>query len=184
METTDTAPEKRPVRVIYGLITGLIMILFTTLLYLGGVKSFIGGVAYLGYIIMIGLAATAALVQKKANGGYLEFAEAVKICFTVFVIALIAQTLFTWLLLNVIDTHFKMVLKEAVIKKMQEVYTQFGISQDKIDKGIAEEQTIDHYSLKEMSMGFAFSCIVHFIIALVIAAIVKKKKTDLSTTAL
>ena len=154
------------------------MIVFTTLLYLGGVKSFIGGIAYLGYVIMIGLAATAALVQKKANGGYLEFAEALKICFTVFVLALVIQTLFTWLLLNVIDPHFKAVLKDAVIKKMQEVYSQFGITQDKIDKAITEEQTIDHYSLKEMSMGFAFSCIVHFVIALVIAAIVKKKKAD------
>lgn len=159
------------------------MILFTTLLYVSGVQSFIGGVAYLGYVIMIGLAVAAALAQKKAGGGYLEFMEALKVCFTVFVIALIAQTLFTWLLLNVIDTHFKEVLKVEVIKKMQEVYTRFGIPSEKIDQAITDERTRDHYSLREMSMGFAFSCIVHFIIALVIAAIVKKKKVEFSDAA-
>jgi len=180
METNATAPEKRPIGRTYGLITGLVMIVFTTLLYLAGVQSFIGGIAYLGYAIMIGLAAAAALAQKKAGGGYLEFMEALKVCFTVFVIALIAQTLFSWLLLNVIDPHFKVVLKEAVIKKMQEVYTRFGIPPEKIDQAIADERTRDHYSLKEMSMGFAFSCIVHFVIALVIAAIVKKKKVEFS----
>lgn len=180
METTITAPEKRPIARNYGLITGLVMILFTTLLYAAGVQSFIGGVAYLGYAIMIGLAAAAAVAQKKAGGGYLEFAEALKICFTVFVIALVAQTLFTWLLLNVIDTHFKEVLKSAVITKVQEVYTRFGIPSEKIDQAITDERARDHYSLKEMSMGFAFSCIVHFVIALVVAAIVKKKKVAFS----
>jgi hypothetical protein len=162
------------------MITGLLMIVFTTLLYLAGVQSFIGGVAYLGYVIMIGLATAAALAQKKAGGGYLEFMEALKVCFTVFVVGLIARTFFTWLLLNVIDVNFKNVLRVEVLRKTEAVLRQFGAPEDLIEKTMNDEKTKDQFSLKAMSLGFAFSCIVHFIIALVIAAIVKKKKVEFS----
>src|ERR1700720_253643 len=168
METNETAPKKRSIGLTYGVITGLVMIVFTTILYLAGVQTFIGGVAYLGYAIMIGLATAAALAGKKANGGDLEFADALKICFSVFVIALVAQTLFTWLLLNVIDTNFKNVLRVEILKKTEVVLRRFGAPEDKIEQALNEERDKDQFTLQRMSLGLAFTCIVHFIIALVI----------------
>lgn len=154
------------------------MILLTFILYREGVAFFIGNTAYLGYVILIGLAATAALAQKKANGGGLAFQTALRTAFTVFVIALAAQTLFTWLLVNYIDTHFRDALNIATLEKDAQVFKRFGASDEDVTKAIAAQRDRDPYTLYAMSLAFAFVCIVHFIIALLIAAIVKSKKSE------
>jgi hypothetical protein len=82
----------------------------------------------------------------------------------------------------VIDTNFKNVLTQAVLEKTEAVLKQFGVSDDQREKTMTAERAKDQFSLKWMSLGLAFSCIVHFIIALVIAAIVKKKKEEFRDT--
>jgi len=152
------------------------MIIFTIILYCGGVNVYLGGMAYLGYAIMIGLSAAAALAVKKSGDGYLDFQLALKTSFTVFVIALAMQTLFTWLLLNFFDLHFKELVAKANLQKLEEYLRKMGMPEDRLDQAISEEKGKDQFTIKLMIMGLAFSYIVHFIIALVIAAIVKKKK--------
>lgn len=169
-------PKKRNIALVYGLIAGVSLVALMTILYLGGVALYLSGWAYLGYVILIGLAAAAALAQKKANGGYLEFAAALKTSFTVFVIALAAQTLFSWLLLNVIDTHFRDVLNQAVLGKIEHSLRQLGLGEDRIDDTMARERSANQFSSGRVVLGLAMACIVHFIIALLIAAIVKKNK--------
>jgi hypothetical protein len=163
--------------VFYGLIAAACMVLFTFILYSQGAKVFIGGIGYLGYLITIGLAITATLAQKRGNGGVLEFQVALRTAFTVFVIALAAQTLFTWILVNFIDTHFGSALNAATLEKDAAVFKRFGASDEDVNKAIAAEREKKPFTLGAMSLGFAFACVVHFIIALLIAAIVKKKKS-------
>src|SRR5258708_33527275 len=102
------AAQKSSRGFVFGLVAAGYMILFIMATYLAGPKAFVGGIAFLGYIIIIALGAAAALVQKRANNGWLPFQDAVKVCFTVFVLGLAARTLFPWLLVNVIDPHFKL----------------------------------------------------------------------------
>src|SRR5450631_3084388 len=155
--------------VFYGLIAATFMVLFTFILYRQGVRVFIGDIGYLGYAILIGLAVTATLAQKRANGGRLEFQAALKTAFTVFVFALAAQTLFTWILVNFIDTHFRDALNAATLQKDALVFKRFGASDDDVDRAIAAQQVNNPYTFGAMSLGLAFWCIVHFIIALLIA---------------
>jgi Protein of unknown function (DUF4199) len=171
---------RRPINnaVFYGLIAALFMILFSFVLYLGGVGLYLGRIAYLGYAVSIGLAATATLAQKKQNGGWLEFQEALRIAFTVFVITLVAQTLFTWILVNFIDTHFKASLTTVELARDAEGMKWMGMDKDQVERAIAVERSKDFFSLSALSLSLAFVCIVHFIIALLIAAIVKKKKSE------
>jgi hypothetical protein len=186
METNVTelkntgGPKKRPVGLIYGLLAGACIVLFMTVLYKGGVDVYLGPFAWLGYIIMIGFAVAATMAEKKANGGYLEFTTALKTSFIVFVIVLAAQTLFIWLLVNHIDAHFKEVLTKAVQERTEAALKQFGFTQDKIDQAMTEERSKDQYTLGRMTLGLAFVDIIFFIISLVIAAIVKKKKVEFS----
>lgn len=168
--------KRQHIALTYGCIAGVSMIIFTTVLYRGGVTVYLGGVAYLGYAILIGLSMAATLAVRRANDGYLSFRAALKCSFTVFVIALAAQTLFTWLLLNIIDPHFKQLLTEANLRKLEEVMRQIGMGDDKVDQVMATEKGKDPFSFPLMTMGLAFSYIVHFIIALLIAAIIKKKQ--------
>ena len=86
----------------YGLMSGGAAILLSLVLYLGGAKMFVNPIAYLGFAIPIVFAVLGGLAQKKANGGYLEFSEALKTVFTIFVIGSFLSTAFMFLLLNVI----------------------------------------------------------------------------------
>lgn len=48
-----------------GLIAGLVLILLTTLLYLGGVNSFLGYGGWFGYLLLIAAAVVAPVMKKK-----------------------------------------------------------------------------------------------------------------------
>lgn len=160
----------------YGIIGGIALIIFSGILYKAGVKYYLGEVAYLGYAITIGLAATAALSERQAGGGYLDFRQALRTAFTVFVIALAAQTLFTWWLMDVFDTHFKGDVSDAILQRTETFLRGAGLTDDKLDQAMSVERSKDQYAPKYMIMGLAISYIAHFLIALLIAAIVKKKK--------
>jgi len=169
--------EKKPkFGIRYGLMAAGGMILFTFLLYRGGIDVYLGPVAYLGYAIMITLAVLATLAQRKYQGGVLEFSEALKTAFTVFVIALAAQTLFTWALVNFFDPAFKPVLNKAINDRMEAYWKRQGMPDNLLEESMAKQRSGDPFILREMFLGFALSCILHFIISLPIAFIVKKKK--------
>ena len=145
--------------------------------YLGGIRAFMSPVSYLGYVVLVGWGVAAVLIRKKNNGGYLDFQEAVKTCFRIFVIGLALQTLFYWLLLNVFDPHFKQILTQASSIRAKEVYQRFGgMSEDQAQRAIDKEQGSDQFSLGRMLMGLAFIYIILFIVALLIAAVVRRKK--------
>lgn len=175
---TSATPAKKPTGLIAGLIAGTCIVVFMTVLYKSGVDVYLGPIARLGYLIMVGFAVAACLVERRAHEGALDFMTAVKTAFTVFVIALAMQTLFSWLLVNYFDPSFKAVLTKAVQEKMIAAYRQFGMPEDKINEQIASEKGKDQYTLGGMLTGLAFVYIVFFIISLVIAAIVKKKKGE------
>ena len=113
--------KKTNTAVTYGLISGLASVLFSLLLYLGGVKWFVSPVAYTGILIPIIIAVLAGLKQKKTEGGYLEFSAALKVVFTCFVIGTVISTLFSYILLNFIDVPFRQALAQETTVKMQEV---------------------------------------------------------------
>jgi len=159
------------------------MILLTTILYLIGVSTFLGSAAYLGYVILLAMAIAAPLAEKKARGGYLEFRDALKAAFMVFVIALALQTIFSWVLMNFIDQPFRQAVEQEIMAKTEKFMLNMGMSQDKIDEMQARERGVNQYGLPRMLMGLAVSYIVFFLISLLIAAIVKKKKPEFSESA-
>ncbi|HTI93079.1 MAG TPA: DUF4199 domain-containing protein [Puia sp.] len=170
--------KKISIAFIFGLIAAAAVSLFILFLYFAGPKAFVGGIAFLSYIIVIVMGAAAALVQKRANDGWLPFHEAVKVCFTVFVLGLAARTLFPWLLVNFIDPHFKQRLLPEILAGAERSYRSLGVAEDQIRQQIEAIRTQDNFALSSLLMGLAFSYIVFFIIALVIAAIVKRKRPE------
>ncbi|HMH21035.1 MAG TPA: DUF4199 domain-containing protein [Puia sp.] len=168
--------KKRNIGVLYGWIAGLFMVLFSAALYKGGLNLYLSWVARLSYVVMIGLAVMATLKLRKTNGGWLDFQEALKTAFTVMALALAAHTFFTWVLLNFIDPHFKTILAQAVFEKTEELIREMHLSNDVMERTLADERMKDEFTFGRMSMGYAVSCIVYFMVALVIALIVRKKK--------
>ena len=154
------------------------LVAFTGILYFCGLSVYLSGYAYLGYVISIGLAAIAAMVQRRMNGGWLGFQEALRTSFTVLVLALAAQTLFTWFLLNVADTHFRDALAAESLKRTEEFLRAHGMPASDLEKVMTDQRSSHPFSFWPMMLGLAFSCVVHFIVALLIAAVVKKKKEE------
>ncbi|PVD53003.1 hypothetical protein DC498_06450 [Terrimonas sp.] len=162
----------------YGLISGLASVIFGLLLYLNGAKSFVSPIAWLGFAIPIVVAVLAAAKQKKTNGGYLDFAAALKVIFTTFVIGTVISSFFNYILLNFIDIPFREALAQESTEKMQEMMQKFGAPQDAIDKATEESLKGNNYTLGKTSLSAAFLCIFWFIVSLIIAAIIKKKKPE------
>src|SRR6476620_2978196 len=102
----ETAEAKSNVGLSYGLITGLIITVITLLQYLGGIEMFLSPISYVTYLVIITMAVLAALKVRKSNEGFLEFSQALKVTFTVFAIALLIQTIFSYVLMNFIDVSF------------------------------------------------------------------------------
>jgi Protein of unknown function (DUF4199) len=170
--------KQRNIGLVYGLIAGACLVGFTAVMYAGGVNRYLSGTARLGYAIPIGLAAAAALVQRKANGGQLEFQAALKTSFAVQVLALASQTLFVWLLVNWLDVHFGQNLARETAVRTEIYMKEHGMPADDLKELMTRERTNDQFGFGGMLLGLAFSCIVQFIIALLIAAVVKKKKEE------
>ena len=160
----------------YGLITGLIVCIITLIQYMGGLKWYLSPVGFLTYIIVIVMAVLAGLKQKKNNGGYLEFKDALKVTFSVFASAFLLQTLFTYVLLNFIDVTFKQAVGQEVINKSEEFMRSFGASESQIDEAMEKAGEKDSFSLGSMILGYGIWCIVWFLVSLIIAAIIKKNK--------
>lgn len=168
--------KKNSIGVTYGLISGLASVIFSLMLYLGGVKWFVNPVAYIGFLIPIVIAVLAALKLKKQEGGYMEFPAALKVTFTTFVIGTVISTLFSYVLFNFIDIPFREALTQETTVKMQEMMQKFGAPQEAIDKATEDALKGNNYTFGKQMLGTAFFCIFWFVVSLIIAAIVKKKK--------
>jgi hypothetical protein len=160
----------------YGLISGLIITIITLLQYLGGLDMYLSPIGYISYLVVTTMAVLAALHVRKANEGFLEFTEALKVTFSVFVISLLLQTIFSYILLNYIDVSFKEALSQEVLNKTEQMLKKFGASDSQIDEALESERSKDPFSASRVLLGYAISCIVAFIFCLLISLIVKRSR--------
>lgn len=173
--------KRTEVGLTYGLISGLASVIFSLLLYLGGVKWFVHPIAYAGFVIPVVIAVLAGLKQKKLGEGYLDFPAALKVVFTTFVIGTVISTLFNYVLFNFIDVPFREALTQETAEKAQQMMQKFGANQEQIDKATEDMMNGNNYSFSKQLLGTAFFCIFWFVISLIIAAIIKKKKPEFPT---
>jgi Protein of unknown function (DUF4199) len=171
--------KKMSVTLVFGLIAAAVMMLFVFGTYRAGPQVFLGHLAFLGNVLVIGLAAAAAFLEKKANGGRLEFKPALKTTFSVLVLGVLGQYFFTWLLLNVIDPHFKAMLAPVVAENTEKAYRMFNVPEDQIQRALDAQRGQDSFTFGRMLQAMGFVIVPHFLIALVIAVIVKSKKEPL-----
>ena len=172
----ETVESRSNIGLNYGLITGLVITVITLLQYLGGLDMYLSPIGYVTYLVMITMAVLAALKVRNKNEGFLEFSQALKVTFTVFAIALLIQTLFTYILLNFIDVSFKEAVSQEVLNKSEEMMKKFGATDSQIDAALETERTKDHFAFTRIMLGYALTCIVAFIFCLLISLIVKKSK--------
>jgi hypothetical protein len=168
--------KKMSVTLLFGVMAALCMILFVLGTYLAGPIVFLSWTSYLGVAIVVLLAAVAPVIEKRAQGGVLEFRPALKISFGVLALAVLSQNFFTWLLMNVIDPHFKQRLTPVLLANTESTYRRFGSTDEQLRQVLDDIRTHDQWAAGRMLTGMSFSLILYFLIALLIAATVKAKK--------
>lgn len=162
---------------LFGLIYGLATVLFFIILYILGVNSFMSSFTAIFSIgVPIAAGVWGGIYHKKSLGGYMDFSEALKTIFTIFVIGSAISTGFQYVLLNFIDVPFAQALAQASAEKAAEMMEKFGAKQSDIDKSVEEILSGDSYSFKKQFLGFALGTIWWFLLSLIISAILKKKK--------
>lgn len=160
----------------YGTIGGLVLVVLLVVMYLMGIEAFLSPLSWMGYVIIIGFAVAAGLKQRKVNGGYLEFKQALKVTFTVFALGFLLQTLFSYILFNFIDVSFREALLQRTLEKTEEMLRNFGASDDVIDQSITSASSSNAYSFGNQLLGYGVMCILFFLIALIISAIIKRSR--------
>jgi hypothetical protein len=171
--------RKIPILLTYGAIASLCLILLTLIMYRMGPQAFVGGIAYLGYAIVVVAAAVAGLMEKRRYRGAglpFTFRAALRVIFGVIVLGLAVQTLFTWVLLNVIDPHFRHTLIPVVLAKTEATYRRFGMPEDQLAATMADERASDPFAPGRMLLGLARVYVLGFLIALVLAAITADRR--------
>jgi len=177
MESTQSSASTGGLLMPYGLTSALASVLFYVLLYVNGTEAFMHPIAFLSYVIPITFAVVACRKARKQTG-FLEFSAALRLTFGIQVISFFALTLFSYLLMNYIDTGFAERMLQLTIQKTQEMLEKFNVPQSEIDKQIKGVMSKDLFSLKAVLQNFAISCIVLFLFSLIIAAFVKKNKPE------
>jgi hypothetical protein len=169
------AVKKMSVTLLFGVMAAVCMILFVLGTYLAGPIAFLGWGVWMGRAIVILLASVAAVVEKRARDGILDFRAALKVSYGVLVLGIVAEGLFVWLVLNVIDPHFYQRLIPVMLENIEKSKSLFK-SADDLRQALNDITTQNQFSLGRVISGTGFELVGFFLIALLIAATVKAKK--------
>lgn len=177
METTSPSPWAVGIK--YGIILGLIAVIYLLMLYLIDTQMMFGWWGLLLLPIAIAVLVIGGKERRKELGGAISFKEALKTCFMISVIYGVFYVLFEYLLYNVIDPNLTTMVKEYSIEQSVKWMEKFGTPQDQIDKMISKMEKEDYgMTLKNTVWAFAFVCIFGFILSAIVAAIIKKKPVE------
>jgi hypothetical protein len=171
---TDPAKKPSPLFV-YSAIAAVVMILFTLATWWGGPSAFIGRAGYIKFILIIGIGLMAAVTARRQHGNYLEFRQALRVCFGVMVVGMAVQTLFAWGLLA-IDTKFKAQLMPLLAAQSEATMRAAKYPDDEIARNLAELKVGDPFSFGRMLAGLAWIYIILFLVSLGLAAVIGQRK--------
>lgn len=159
----------------YGIITALVVIVYTFILYLIG-ESMNMWLGFLSLIFIIGLMVFAMREYKNEHNGFLEYKEGLGIGTIMVAISSLLSQIFNFIYINYIDSS---ILGQAE-EKTRAMLERFGMDEDKIEEAVIKSQE-GMTSPMSIFWGFLWAVIIGFIISLIIAAIMQKKKSELST---
>ncbi len=160
---------------VYGLITGGGLILFSLLLYImdAPYKSPLG---YLGIVIMIGGMIWGTIQHKNVNmNGYLSYGQAFLSCFLIAIIATALSSVYTYLFYTFFDPQALANIIDKAVEEAELKMESQGMSSDQMDAALGI--TKKFLSPVAMSlMGLVMNSIFGAIIALIAAAFLKKEE--------
>ncbi|WP_255702269.1 DUF4199 domain-containing protein [Flavobacterium wongokense] len=160
----------------FGIVTGLVSVLITTLIYIIDLKLFTAWwLGVLNIIIYISIGVFLLVKTKKELHGVFPFKDAFTTYFISAVVGIIISVAFNIILFNFIDPGAKETIKELTIKFAVEMMEKFDAPKDAINQAIKDMQANDQFSIGQLLKGSVFSILFSAIFGLILAAIFKSK---------
>lgn len=160
----------------YGIITGVISVLITTILYVVNIELFVSpwvGFSSIAIYIIIGILLLSK--TKKELNGIFSFKDAFTTYFISAVIGILISVAFNIILFNYIDPGMKDTIKDLTIKYTTEMLQKFGTPASAINDAIKELDANDQFSIAKLLQGSIFSVLFSALFGLILAAIFKSK---------
>jgi hypothetical protein len=160
----------------YGIITGVISVLITTILYVVNIELFVSpwvGFSSIAIYIIIGILLLSK--TKKELNGIFSFKDAFTTYFISAVIGILISVAFNIILFNFIDPGMKDTIKDLTIKYTTEMLQKFGTPASAINDAIKELDANDQFSIAKLLQGSIFSVLFSALFGLILAAIFKSK---------
>ncbi|REG90506.1 DUF4199 domain-containing protein [Algoriphagus antarcticus] len=166
-----------------GLTIGLVSLALTFIAYF--IDSSLLGSAWFGLVAIVVFIVLIMYFGKQYRselGGFMTFGTAFNFSFIAIVISGLVGLIGQILLFHVIDPSLAGVLADQAFETSLGMMESFGQDPDALDPAVLEEMrasTAKSFTLTGQLMSFGFGLIVYAIIALILAAILKKRDTSL-----
>ncbi len=158
----------------FGIISGVVSILLTTMIYVIDINLFVSWwVGLLGIAFSIVLACILLSKTKKELNGIYNFKEAFTTYFIMALIGILISTAFSIILFNFIDPSLKETIKELTLKSVSAMMQKFGGKTADINKALKQIQETDQFSVVQQLKGVLTSIVVSSIFGLILAAFFK-----------
>jgi hypothetical protein len=178
-QTTDPAPTLMNHGLRWGVIVGIVSILWTVALYAIDYTVMVQlKMLFVSLAIYVGFAIYAGIDYRKAAGGYLSYGKAWQHAMIIFASSALISTLFGLLLYNVIDPELPAKLTDASLDNSRAMMQGFGMPESQIDTELekARERTANQFTPAGMAMGYGIILIVSAVLALITSIFVKKNE--------
>jgi hypothetical protein len=172
METTATSATPTSVGLRYGLLVGLVSIIFSFTLFITQADQ--SPLRWLGLVILIGGMVMAHNAYKQANGGFMEYSEGLGIGAFMSAISGILSTAFSYVYMTVVDEGYMGRIMETTRAKME---AQGNMTDDQIDQAMNMAQKFSSGGWMVL-FGILGSLLFGFLIALVVSAVTKNPKPE------
>ncbi len=163
----------------YGIVTGVVSALITTLIYSIDLKLFTSmwvGFASIAIYIVIGVILLSK--TKKELNGIFPFKDAFTTYFISAVVGILISVVFNIILFNFIDPSAKETIKELSIKYAVEMMKKFNTPSAAINEAVKKLQENDQFSIIELLKGSVFSIVFSALFGLLLALIFKSKSSQ------
>ncbi len=166
----------------HGLIAGGIAILICLLFYLVSADAYISYSQILTFIAMIPFMVQAVKEERELNNGFITFKKAMSHAWVTYFIYAIITSIFTYVMYNFIAPEMKTLVMEKAMEAFEKMKGMLG--EEGVEKAIEALEQDDSFSLSNTIKGILFSLVFPgAIVALIIAAIMKKEETWKTPTA-
>jgi hypothetical protein len=173
--TTNPTITTRAVGIRYGLIGGLISIVYFLVLTTAGIDMSQGIGRWAGMLITIAIVFLAHKYFKENGDGFMSYGQGVGIGFWIGLISAAISSVFTYIYAKFIDTSFITTIREKAIADMEAQ----GQPQSQID---AAMPWVERFTSAEMIffLGLFFGVLITVVVALIISIFTQKPQPEQS----